>query len=318
MLLSRVLITGAHGFLGSHLVEALEDRRFVGVLKPTSAELDLREKHETQAYFADCRPDFVFHLAATVGGIGANQRRPGTFFYDNMTMGLNVIEAAARGNVKKLIIVGTVCGYPKVPPHIPFVEEDLWAGYPEETNAAYGIAKKALLVMGQAYRQEFGFHVIHLIPTNLYGPRDHFDPSISHVIPAMISAFEEAKHAKRNVVTFWGDGTPTREFLYAADCAQGLLRAAEIYDGPAPINLGSGREISVRDLAGKIGELVGWRGEICWDKSKPNGQPRRALCTKRALRELDWTATTSLEDGLKATVEWYESVKYRPQMGRRI
>jgi GDP-L-fucose synthase len=299
---TKVLVTGGSGFLGSHVREELERRGASQVLCPRSKDVDLRDAVATRALFERERPDLVMHLAASVGGIGANQKHPGTFFRDNMAMGLNVLEEARRVGTAKVVIAGTICAYPKFAP-VPFREEDLWSGYPEETNAPYGIAKKALLVMAQAYRQEFGSNFVMLFPVNLYGPRDNFDLETSHVIPAMIRKFASAD----KTVTLWGDGTPTREFLYVEDCARGLVDAAERYDGEDPVNLGAGFEISMRDLASKIADKVGFRGEIVWDTNRPNGQPRRMLDVSRARERFGFVAKVSFDEGLDKTIAFWRA-----------
>ena len=294
----RILLTGGGGFLGSRIRERLQNDE---VLAPRSIELDLRDPAAVRDYLRARKPNTIIHAAAVVGGIGANRSHPGSFFYDNAVMGLHLIEEARLAGVEKLVCLGTVCAYPKFTP-LPFREDDLWNGYPEETNAPYGIAKKMLLVQLQAYREEYGFNGIFLLPVNLYGPHDNFDPDSSHVIPAMIRKFVESKDGE---VVLWGDGSPTREFLYVDDAAEGIVAAADRYDKPEPVNLGSGEEISIRDLAEKIAKLTGFRGSIRWDTSKPNGQPRRRLDVTRAEREFGWRATTSFDDGLRRTVDWY-------------
>jgi GDP-L-fucose synthase len=301
---SKVLVTGGAGFLGSHVCEELQRRGAGRIVAPRSAEFDLTDAVATRALFEREQPDLVVHLAAKVGGIGANMRHPGTFFRDNMAMGLNVLEQAHRMETRKVVVAGTICAYPKFAP-VPFKEDDLWNGYPEETNAPYGIAKKALLVMAQAYRQEFGTNFVMLFPVNLYGPRDNFDLESSHVIPAMIRKFHEARRSGEASVTLWGDGSPTREFLYVTDGARGLVDAAERYDDPEPVNLGAGFEISMRDLAGTIAAKVGFSGSVIWDASRPNGQPRRMLDVSRARERFGFTAETSLDQGLDATIRWY-------------
>jgi GDP-L-fucose synthase len=300
----RVVVTGGAGFLGSFVVEQLRELGPLDISVPRRADYDLREKEAAERMLHDARPDVIIHLAATVGGIGANRREPGSFFYDNAVMGIQLIELARRHEVAKFVTVGTVCAYPKFTP-VPFREEDLWSGYPEETNAPYGLAKKMLLVQSQAYRQQYGFHGIYLLPVNLYGPRDDFDPSASHVIPALIRKCVEAREAGAEAVTAWGSGRPTREFLYVEDAARGVLLAAERYDKPEPVNLGSGMEISIRDLAGLIARLAGFTGEVRWDVSQPDGQPRRMLDTTRARREFGFEASVAFEEGLRRTVEWY-------------
>ncbi len=303
---SRVAVTGGSGFLGTHVVEALRarSRKDLEIVVPRSREVDLTDPAATLAWFESTRPEVVFHLAARVGGIGANRRHPGSFFRDNMAMGLAVLEAARKTRVAKVIIAGTVCAYPKFAP-VPFREDDLWNGYPEETNAPYGVAKKALLVMAQSYRQEFGSNFVMVFPVNLYGPRDNFDLEDSHVIPAMIRKLVDAQARGERHVTLWGDGTPTREFLFVEDAAEGLCLAAENYNGADPINLGAGFEISMRDLASKCAEATGYTGELVWDVSRPNGQPRRMLDVSRARERFGFVARTRFADGLARTVAWY-------------
>jgi GDP-L-fucose synthase len=301
----RVLLTGGGGFLGRFLRERLERERPAEVLAPRKAELDLRAAVAIRAYLAAHKPDLIIHAAAVVGGIGANKLHPGRFFYDNAMMGIQLIEEARCAGVAKLVCLGSICAYPKFTP-IPFHEDDLWNGYPEETNAPYGIAKKALLVQLQAYRQEYGFNGIFLLPVNLYGPGDNFDLESSHVIPAMIRKFIEARERGDAEVVLWGDGSPTREFLYVEDAAEGIVTAAEKYDGSDPVNLGRGEEISIRDLACTIAEATRFRGRIVWDTDRPNGQPRRMLDVSRAAERFGFRATTSFPAGLAKTIKWYE------------
>lgn len=303
---TNVLLTGASGFLGSHVLDELRRRGTRRVSCPRSAETDLRDAGATRSLFERERPDLIVHLAATVGGIGANLKHPGTFFRDNMTMGLNVLEEARRVGTAKVVVAGTICAYPKFAP-IPFREDDLWNGYPEETNAPYGIAKKAILVMAQAYRQEFGSNFVMLLPVNLYGPRDNFDLESSHVIPAMIRKFVDAKSRGERTVGLWGNGTPTREFLFVEDAARGIVEAAELYNDPEPVNLGAGFEISMRDLAHKIANLVGFDGDIVWDPTRPNGQPRRMLDVSRARERFGFTAQVSFDDGLAKAIAWFNA-----------
>jgi len=301
-----VMVTGGSGFLGSHLVEDLEDRSDnVEVFIPRSDEYDLREKSDIKRAFEDSDSDTVIHLAATVGGIGANKENPGRYFYDNAIMGIELLEQARQFDVEKFTILGTICSYPKLT-DIPFKEEDLYDGYPEETNAPYGIAKKALLTQSRAYRRQFDFNSIYLMPVNLYGPRDDFDLETSHVIPAIIRKSIEARENNENSITAWGTGEPTREFLYVEDAAEGILDATERYDSSDPVNLGSGYEISIKDLVELIVDLTGFEGEIEWDTSKPDGQPRRKLDTSRAREEFGWEASTGFEEGLTQTIQWYE------------
>jgi GDP-L-fucose synthase len=302
---SRVIVTGGSGFLGTHVVEELTARGVKSVVAPRARDVDLTDAAATGRLFSEQAPDLVIHLAARVGGIGANQRYPGTFFRENMVMGLNVLEAARIAGTRKVVVAGTICAYPKMA-SVPFREDDLWAGYPEETNAPYGIAKKALLVMAQAYRQEFGCNFVFLLPVNLYGPRDHFDLENSHVIPAMIRKFVEAKAERRAEVVLWGDGTPTREFLFVRDAARGLVDAAERYNDPDPVNLGAGFEISMLELAGLIAGKIGYEGTIRWDASRPNGQPRRMLDVSRARERFGFSARTTFDEGLDETIAWYK------------
>jgi GDP-L-fucose synthase len=300
----RVLVTGGGGFLGCSLVEALGRRGPRALLTPRSAQLDLRERDAVRAFLAHEKPDLIVHLAAVVGGIGANRAHPGLFFYENAIMGIQLIEEARRAGVGKFVCLGTICAYPKFTP-VPFREDDLWNGYPEETNAPYGLAKKMLLVQLQAYREEYDFPGIYLLPVNLYGPGDHFDLEKSHVIPAMIRKFLEAHESGAREVVLWGDGSPTREFLYVEDAAEGILAAAERYDGAAPVNLGSGEEIAIRDLATLVARETGFGGSIRWDASRPNGQPRRKLDVTRAEELFGWKSRTSLSEGLRRTIAWY-------------
>jgi GDP-L-fucose synthase len=304
----KVLITGGAGFLGSHLVEELQRRGLPkgNITTPRSKEADLRVWENCLDVCDD--QDMVIHLAASVGGIGFNQENPATLFYDNAIMGVQLMEAARRQNVKKFVQLGTICSYPKFTP-VPFKEENLWDGYPEETNAPYGLAKKMLLVQAQAYRQQYEFNAIYLLPVNLYGPRDNFDPRSSHVIPALIRKFVEAKERDDKSVTLWGTGKATREFLYVEDAARGIAMAAENYDGAEPVNLGAGFEISIADLAAMIKEAVGFNGELVYDNTKPDGQPRRMLDTSRAEREFGFKAETKFRTGLERTIEWFTATR---------
>jgi GDP-L-fucose synthase len=306
---ARIVVTGGAGFLGGFVVERLRAVRAKNLFVPRSAAVDLRRGDDVRRYFAEVRPTLVIHLAATVGGIEANRLQPGTFFRDNMLMGVHVLEEARLAGVEKVFIAGTVCAYPKFA-QVPFREDDLWNGYPEETNAPYGVAKKALLVMAQAYRREFSMNAVMVFPVNLYGPRDHFDLTTSHVIPGMIRKFLEAKERGDSEVVLWGDGSPTREFLYVADAAEGIVAAVERYDGEEPVNLGSGQEVAIGDLARTIADLTDYRGPIRWDRSKPNGQPRRMLDTSRARDRFGWSARTRFVDGLRATIDWYATNRH--------
>lgn len=300
---TRVLVTGGSGFLGSHLVErlgALGAACFV----PRRAEYDLTRQDAVERLFADARPELVMHLAAEVGGIGANRAAPGRFFYANAMMGVMVVEEARRAGVRKLVQVGTVCAYPRNT-RVPFREEDLWTGYPEETNAPYGVAKKALLVQLAAYREQYGLNGIYLLPTNLYGPRDNFDPATSHVIPALIRRMDEARRSGAGELAVWGTGNASREFLYVDDAARGLILAAERYDGPEPVNLGTGSEIRIAELASLVASLVGYEGRIAFDPSLPDGQPRRSLDTRRALERFGFRARVPFREGLRRTIDWY-------------
>ena len=305
------LVSGGAGFLGAQVVRKLHERGAAHVFVPRSAEFDLREKEAILRALDWAKPDVVIHLAAVVGGIGANRANPGKFFYDNAIMGIQLMEQARLVGVEKFVAVGTVCAYPKHTP-VPFREDDLWNGYPEETNAPYGLAKKMLLVQGQAYREQYGFNSIYLLPVNLYGPGDNFDPATSHVIPALIRKILEAKERGDDHIVAWGTGSASREFLYVEDAAEGIVLATERFDGPEPVNLGSGREVTIRELVETIARVCEFRGGIRWDRSKPDGQPRRMLDTSRAKRLFGFEARTGLEEGLRRTVEWYERVAQRP------
>ncbi len=301
----RVLVTGGSGFLGSHLVDRLVEEGH-DVVVPRSDDTDLTDMTATARLFDSAAPELVFHLAAEVGGIGANRANPGRYWYANLMMGANVLEQVRLHATPKLVIAGTICAYPKFAP-VPFREDDLWNGYPEETNAPYGVAKKAILVGAQSYREQYGTDAIYLLPVNLYGPRDNFDLETSHVIPALIRKMEEARDRDDATITLWGDGSPTREFLYVDDCVEGLVRAAERYDGAEPVNLGTGEEIAIADLAILIAELTGYGGAIHWDTTKPNGQPRRKLDTTRAEDRFGFRAAVPLREGLVRTIAWYRS-----------
>ena len=301
----KVVVTGGKGFLGSYVVEKLQSRGAKNIFVPDREEYDLRQMDAIRRMYKDSRPDVVIHLAAVVGGIGANRERPGEFFYDNLMMGTQLMEVGREEEIEKFVAIGTVCAYPKFTP-VPFREDDLWTGYPEETNAPYGLAKKMLLVQGQAYRQQYGFRSIYLLPVNLYGPRDNFDPAASHVIPALIKKCIDARESDAPEIVVWGDGSATREFLYVEDAAEGIVLATERYDGPEPVNLGSAFEISIRDLVKLITTLTGFRGRVTWDTAQPNGQPRRKLDTTRAEREFGFRAKVDFREGLKRTIEWYE------------
>jgi GDP-L-fucose synthase len=300
----RVVISGGNGFLGSFVVEKLRAAGCREITAPHSREYDLREKSEALRLYKNDRPDIFIHLAAVVGGIGANRASPGKFFYENAVMGLNAIEAGRIAGVEKFVCVGTICSYPKFTP-VPFREENFWNGYPEETNAPYGLAKKMLLVQLQSYRDQYGLNGIYLTPVNLYGPRDNFDLETSHVIPALIRKCCEAKQAQAPEIVAWGTGRATREFLYVEDAAEAVVAATEKYSKPEPVNLGSGKEISVRDLTELIRSLAEYEGNVRWDSTKPDGQPRRCLDTSRALTEFGWRAKTDLRDGLRKTIDWF-------------
>lgn len=302
----RILVTGGGGFLGSFVVEKLRARGYRDIIVPRRREYDLTREADAERLYSDFRPAMVMHLAAEVGGIGANRDNPGRYFFANAAMGLHLIEGARKHGLKKFLQVGTICAYPKFTP-VPFKESDLWSGYPEETNAPYGIAKKALLVMCQAYRQQYNLNAIYVLPVNLYGPRDNFDLHSSHVIPALIRKCIEARDRGDKQIVAWGTGSASREFLYVEDCAEGLVASLEKYDSPEPMNLGSGREISIHDLTQLVAKLANFPGEIAWDNTKPDGQPRRCLDVTRAQSELGFTAATPLEDGLRKTIQWYES-----------
>ena len=303
----RVLITGGSGFLGRHVVGQCRDKGCAAVIAPLHAEYDLRERADVIRMYRDTRPTLVIHLAAVVGGIGANRERPGEFFYDNLMMGTQLLHEAWQAGVSKFVAIGTVCAYPKFAP-VPFKEDDLWNGYPEETNAPYGLAKKMLLVQSQAYRDQYGYNSIFLLPVNLYGPGDNFDPRSSHVIPALILKCVNALDSGADHVEVWGDGSATREFLYVEDAADAILLASERYNSSDPVNLGSGAEISINDLVGKIAAAVGFTGRIVWDVSKPNGQPRRKLDTTRAAQRFGFRSKTTFDVGLQRTVRWYRSL----------
>ena len=304
----RVTVTGGGGFLGSVVVNKLRQAGCQDIFVPRSRDYNLVEMNGAEKLYQDSHPDIVLHLAAKVGGIGANQENPGKFFYDNLMMGTHIMEVGRRVGVQKLVAIGTICSYPKFAP-IPFKEEDLWKGYPEETNAPYGLAKKMLLVQSDAYRKQYGFNSIVLFPVNLYGPGDNFDLETSHVIPALIRKCIEANQRGENTITLWGTGSATREFLFVEDAADGILLAAERYNSSEPVNLGSGEEISIKNLADLITTFTGFKGEIIWDSSKPDGQPRRCLETSRAKKAFNFQALVSLKDGLKRTINWYISEK---------
>lgn len=301
----RILVTGGNGFLGRHVVETLHAHGHTQVVAPRQAEFDLRREEDIVRVLKMHEPDTIVHLAAVVGGIGANRAHPGQFFYDNLMMGVQLMEHARRQRVAKFVAIGTVCAYPKHTP-VPFSEDHLWDGYPEETNAPYGLAKKMLLVQAQAYRQEYGFNSIYLLPVNLYGPGDNFDPESSHVIPALIKKCVDAVELGQREIICWGDGSASREFLYVDDAAEGIVLATEHYNGAEPVNLGSGREITIRALTEQIADLCGFTGNIVWDTSKPNGQPRRCLDTSRAEELFGFRARTDFIAGLRRTIKWYQ------------
>ena len=304
----RVMVTGGGGFLGQAVVRRLAEAGPSEVFVPRSHDYDLRGRDGIERAIRDGRPDVIIHLAAVVGGIGANRENPGRFFYENAIMGIELMEAARVAGIDKFVTIGTVCAYPKFTP-VPFHEDALWDGYPEETNAPYGVAKKMLLVQGQAYRQQYEMNVIHLIPVNLYGPGDNFDPASSHVIPALIKKCVDARDSGADHIDVWGTGAASREFLYVDDAAEGIVLAADRYDGSDPVNLGVGREITIRELVEVIARLTRFDGEIRWDPSKPDGQPRRALDTSRALEQFGFSAATGFEEGLRSTVDWYEGTR---------
>ena len=302
----RVVVTGGMGFLGKNVVRKLEEHRCHEIFVPRSRDYDLVRGEAVEKLYMDARPDVVVHLAARVGGIGANMRNPGSFFYENLLMGVQLIEQGRLHGIEKFVAIGTICAYPKFTP-VPFKEDDIWNGYPEETNAPYGLAKKMLLVQSQAYRQQYGFNAIYLLPVNLYGPGDNFDPEYSHVIPALIKKVFDAKEKGERSIVAWGTGQASREFLYVEDAAEGIVLATDKYDKPDPVNLGAGFEITIRELVELICELADFNGTIKWDTSKPDGQPRRCLDTSRAKKEFGFVARTDFREGLKRTIEWYSN-----------
>jgi GDP-L-fucose synthase len=302
---SRIVVTGGAGFLGKAVVRSLEQRGYLDIFIPRIEQYDLRKEEDIRRLYDTARPDAVIHLAAVVGGIGANRENPGRFFYDNAIMGIQLIEIGRQAGVQKMVVIGTICAYPKFAP-VPFREDDLWTGYPEETNAPYGLAKKMLLVQCQAYRQQYGFNAIFLLPVNLYGPSDNFNPASSHVIPALIKKCVDAREAGDTQIVVWGDGSATREFIYVDDAAEGIVMASERYNDADPVNIGAGFEISIRDLVALVVRLTRFEGRIIWDTTKPNGQPRRKLDTQRARERFGFEATTNFEEGLKKTIAWYE------------
>ncbi|WHE06053.1 GDP-L-fucose synthase [Thermoanaerobacterium thermosaccharolyticum] len=307
----RVVVTGGAGFLGSYVVEKLQERGCKNIFVPRSKDYDLTKEKSIIDLLNDTNPNMIIHLAAVVGGIGANRENPGNFFYKNLMMGVQLIEQARLHDVDKFVAIGTICAYPKYTP-VPFKEEDLWNGYPEETNAPYGLAKKMMLVQSQAYRQQYGFNSIYLLPVNLYGPKDNFDPKTSHVIPALIKKCIDAVNEGKDEIDVWGTGSATREFLYVEDCAEAIVLAAEKYNSSDPVNIGSGFEISIKDLVNLIAELTGFKGKIVWDATKPDGQPRRRLDTSKAEKYFGFKAKTDFREGLKKTIEWYrESINNR-------
>jgi len=301
----RIVVTGGAGFLGKYVVEGLKKRGCKNILVPLIEEYDLVQSGDIKRMYDAMKPDIVIHLAAVVGGIGANREHPGKFFYDNLMMGVQLIEQGRQRGIEKFVVIGTVCAYPKFTP-VPFKEDDIWNGYPEETNAPYGLAKKMLLVQSQSYRAEYRFNSIFLLPVNLYGPGDNFNPKLSHVIPALIKKCVDAIKAGDDYIECWGSGNISREFIYAADAAEGILLATEFYNGSEPVNIGAGFEITIKDLVEKIVRLTGFKGKIRWDSSKPDGQPRRCLDTSRAKKLFDFEAKTDFDTGLKQTIEWYK------------
>ena len=300
----KVIVTGGAGFLGKFVVKKLKDRNCKDIFIPKIEEYDLRNLETIKKMYRDAKADVVIHLAAVVGGIGANRENPGSFFYDNLIMGIQLMEQARLTSIEKFVALGTICAYPKYT-KVPFKEEDLWNGYPEETNAPYGLAKKMSLVQSQAYRQQYGFNSIFLLPVNLYGPGDNFNPKSSHVIPALIKKFYDAKINNQSEVVVWGTGKATREFLYVEDCAEAIVLATEKYDKPDPVNIGAGFEVSIKDLAEKIRQIIGFKGKIVWDTTKPDGQPRRCLDTTKAEKEFGFKAKVKFDEGLKKAIDWY-------------
>jgi len=307
---SRIVITGGAGFLGQVVQRTLRARGYLNLLVPRIEEYDLRHEPDIRRMYEDMRPDVVIHLAAVVGGIGANRASPGRFFYENAIMGIQLIEIGRQVGVQKMVVIGTICAYPKLAP-VPFREDALWDGYPEETNAPYGVAKKALLVQLQAYREQYGFNGVFLLPVNLYGPGDNFDPAVSHVIPALIKKCVDARRSDAPEIVVWGDGSPTREFIYVDDAAEGIVLATEKYNGAEPVNVGAGFEIRVSDLVDLIVRLTGYKGNVVWDTTKPNGQPRRMLDTTRARERFGFVAKMGFEEGLRKTIAWYEGQSTR-------